>query len=225
MYEIILSCIYMKEFKSKFTKLTQILIEMPLFNKDSSSYKSLSRAQFKELLSRTVHLWKSTSMVSKGYIQCTCRINLWNRKYWFTLIESLLKLAIQTVTEHRNTSTDRRSKFLNVYMTVQHCSFGKKVISCINLASQTSKLETWDSIFTSRNSKGLCFATQGLSVKLLLRYFIFIFQSFKVCECYTWWFLILVIQLYLCLSIFVICFVLILRWLAKGSFNTIHGYH
>ena len=46
----------MKEFKSKFTKLTQILIEMPLFNKDSSSYKSLSRAQFKELLSRTVHL-------------------------------------------------------------------------------------------------------------------------------------------------------------------------
>ena len=46
----------MKEFKSKFTKLTQILVKMPLFNKDSSSYKSLSRAQFKELLSRTVHL-------------------------------------------------------------------------------------------------------------------------------------------------------------------------
>ena len=71
----------------------------------------------------------------------------------------------------------------------------------------------------------LCFETQGLSVKLLVRYCIFIFQSFKVCESYTWWFLILVIQLYLCLSIFVICFVLILRWLAKGSFNTIQGYH
>ena len=142
----------MKEFKSKFTKLTQILVKMPLFNKDSSSYKSLSRAQFKELLSRTVHLWKSRSMVSKGYIQCTCRINLWNRKYRFTLIESFLKLAVQTVTEHRTTSTDRWCEFLNVYMTVQHCSFGKKIISCINLASQTSKLETWDSIFTSRNS-------------------------------------------------------------------------
>ena len=103
--------------------------------------------------------------------------------------------------------------------------FWKKKISCINLACQTSKLETWDSIFTSRNSKCLCFETQGLSVKLLLRYCIFIFQSFKVCECYTGWFLILVIQLYLCLSIFVICFVLILRWLAKGSFNTIQGYH
>ena len=75
MYEIILSCIYMKEFKSKFIKLTQILVKMPLFNKDSSSYKSLSRAQFKELPSRTVHLWKSRSMVSKGYIQCTCRIS------------------------------------------------------------------------------------------------------------------------------------------------------
>ena len=100
MYEIILSCIYMKEFKSKFTKLTEILVKMPLFNKDSSSYKSVSRAQFEELPSRTVHLWKSRSMVRKGYIQCTCRINLWNRKYRFTLIESFLKLAVQTVVQN-----------------------------------------------------------------------------------------------------------------------------
>ena len=46
--------------------------------------------------------------------------------------------------------------------------FWKKIISCINLASQTSKLETWDSIFTSRNSKRLCFERQGLSLKLLV---------------------------------------------------------
>ena len=33
--------------------------------------------------------------------------------------------TIQTVTEHRTASTDRRCKYLNGYVTVQHCSFGK----------------------------------------------------------------------------------------------------
>ena len=86
----------------------------------------------------------------------------------------------------------------------------------LRLDLHVSKLEAfvlWDARIES----------QASSVKLLLRYCIFIFQSFKVCECYTWWFLILVIQLYLCLSIFVICFVLILRWLAKGFFEPNSG--
>ena len=32
---------------------------------------------------------------------------------------------IQTVTEHRTASTDRRCEYLNGYMNVQHRSFGK----------------------------------------------------------------------------------------------------
>ena len=39
--------------------------------------------------SGTVHLWKFRNMASKGYIHCTCRINLRKWKYRFTLIESL----------------------------------------------------------------------------------------------------------------------------------------
>ena len=84
------------------------------------------QASFTELLSHTVHLWKSWDIASKGYIHCTCRINLLNRKYWFTLIERLLKLTTQTVTEHRTTNTDRRCEYLNGYVTVQHCCFRKQ---------------------------------------------------------------------------------------------------
>ena len=42
-----------------------------------------------ELQSSTVHLWKSWNTANKGYIHCTCRINLQKSKYRFTLIKSL----------------------------------------------------------------------------------------------------------------------------------------
>ena len=58
------------------------------------------------------------------------------------LLKACQTLTIQAVTEHRTASTDRRCKYLNGYVTVQHCSFGKP-----------SFLDPWSSILASRNRR------------------------------------------------------------------------
>ena len=100
-------------------------------------------------------------MASKGYIHCTCRINLRNWKYCFALIESLMNPAIQTVAEHHTVSTDRWCKYLNGYVTVQHYSFGKPSF----LDPRSSIIKTRDSIFASRNSECSSFEMQGSSLE------------------------------------------------------------
>ena len=65
--------------------------------------------------------------------------------YW---LKACRTPTIQTVTEHRTTSTDRRCEYLNGYVTVQHHSFGKPSF----LDPRSSISETRDSILASRDS-------------------------------------------------------------------------
>ena len=109
-------------------------------------------------------------MASKNYMNHKCWINLRNRKYWFTLIESLPKLAIQTV----QYSTLHRKHWSTVQISKRLCDC-TMIISHKNLASRTSELKTWDLILTSGNLKCLSFKMRGsslefrgLSVNLLL---------------------------------------------------------
>ena len=61
-----------------------------------------------------------------------CSSLFWLRRIFCLQVKVIIvcKLgnAIQTVTEHSTTSTDRRCKHLNDYATVQHRSFGKKIV-------------------------------------------------------------------------------------------------
>ena len=99
------------------------------------------QAYFTELPIHTVHLWKSRNIASKGYIHCTCRVNLLNQKYWFTLIEILLKLTIQTVTEHRTTNADRWCEYPNSYVTTTSLFWKIRVISNKDLTSWSSVVD------------------------------------------------------------------------------------
>ena len=53
------------------------------------------------------------------------------------VLKACWTLTIQTVTEHRNASTDRRCEYLNSYLTVQHRSFRKPCF----LDPQSSRLD------------------------------------------------------------------------------------
>ena len=55
--------------------------------------------------------------------------------------------TIQTVTEHHTASTDQRCEYLNGYVTVQHCSFGKPSFLDpwnLRLDPPVSKLEAFE---------------------------------------------------------------------------------
>ena len=98
-------------------------------------------------------------MASKGYTNCTYRINLRNRKYCLILSKSLPNLAIQNATVQHTASMDQRCEFLNSYFTVLRNS---------KLETRDSILKTPDSILMSPNSKRSSFKTRGSCVSLLL---------------------------------------------------------
>ena len=120
-----------------------------------------------KLPSGTVHLWKSQNVASKGYIHCTCRINLWKWKYRFTLIESLPNPDNSNSyrTPHRkHWSTVRISEWLRDCTT----SFFRKtqLLGTSILETRDSILASRDSILASWNSKRLSFETRGSSLEL-----------------------------------------------------------
>ena len=112
-----------------------------------------------ELLSGTVHLWKSRNMGSKGYIHCTWRRNLRKWKYRFTLIESL--------PNPDNSNSYRTLQALIDGVNIWTATWLYNIVLSENIASwildprsakretQSSRLETRSSHLKTRSNRAL----------------------------------------------------------------------
>ena len=75
--------------------------------------------------------------------------------------------TIQTVTEHHTTSTDRGCKYLNGYVTVQHCSASWILDPrSSKLKTRSSRLETRSSHLETRSVRALRRKNQATSFEV-----------------------------------------------------------